>query len=167
MTITDFEKQPRGPYLFDWWEAQQRIPTPLGPFLVEFQMLGDDDTYPPDEEMLGRANALVAYAEGHGEFILDIVFGHYLLAAEDYGWLDGCGVPRGMTRDRIADYVREDRSLVVARHLSWDQPYSSSIHVVPLWDEEHALSLDFSDGTIVAANDAQFRLEAGVLRWVD
>jgi hypothetical protein len=32
---------------------------------------------------------------------------------------------------------------------------------------EHALSLEFRDGAIVAANDSQFRLEAGVLRWMD
>jgi hypothetical protein len=37
--------------------------------------------------------------------------------------------------------------------------------VVPLWDEEHALSLDFRDGQIVSANDEAFRLEDGVLRW--
>jgi hypothetical protein len=70
-------------------------------------------------------------------------------------------------RDTIADYVREDRRLVVSRHLTWDRPYSSAIHIVPLWDEEHALSLDFRDGAIVAANDSQFRLEAGVLRWIE
>ena len=133
MIIADFEKQPRGPYLFDWWVGQKRIATPLGLFSVVFQMLGDDDTDPPDGEMLRRATALVSYTESHSEFILDIVFGHYLLAAEDRDWLENCHVPRGVTRNRIADYVREDRSLVVARHHSWDQPYTSSIHVVPLW----------------------------------
>ena len=82
-------------------------------------------------------------------------------------WLENCGIPRGLTRNRISDYVREDRSPVVARHLNWDQPYTSSIHVVPLWDEEHAWSLEFRDGATVAANDSPFRLEAGVLRWID
>jgi hypothetical protein len=147
--------------------GRQRIATPLGTFSVEFHLLDDDDTNPPDDEMLRRASGLVTYAESHSEFILDIVFGHYLFAAEERDWLEECGIPRGLTRNKIAGYVREDRSLVVARHLSGGQPYSSSIHVVPLWDEEHALSLEFSDGAIVAANDSQFRLEAGVLRWMD
>jgi hypothetical protein len=139
----------------------------LGLFSVEFQMLDDDDTNPPDDEMLRRASGLVTYTGSHGEFILDIVFGYYLLAAEERDWMEDCGIPRGLPRNRIADYVREDRSLVVARHLNWDQPYTTSIHVVPLWDEEHALSLEFRDGAIVAANDSLFRLEAGVLRWND
>ena len=167
MTIADFEKQPRGPYLFDWWVGQQRIATPLGLFSVELHILGDDDTDPPDEEMLRRTAGLVSYTENQGEFILDIVFGHYLFAAEERDWLEHCGIPRGLPRNRIADYVRKDRSLVVARHLNWDQPYSISINIVPLWDEEHALSLNVRDGAIVAVNDSRFRLEAGVLRWID
>ena len=167
MTIDDFERQPRGPYLFDWWVGRQRIATPLGLFSVEFQMLGDEDTNPPDQEMLRRASELVSYTENHGDFVLNIVLGHYLLAAEDRGWLESCGVPPGLSRDRIADYVREDRSLVVSRHLDWDEAYRSAIHIVPLWDEEHALTLDFRDGAIVAVNDSQFRLEAGVLRWIE
>jgi hypothetical protein len=130
-------------------------------------MLGENDSNPPDDEMVKRASELVSYTESHGEYILEIVYGHYLLAAEDADWLENCDVPRGLTRQRIADYVREDRSLVVARHLGCDQPYNSSIYVVPVWDEEHALTLHFRDGAIVAANGSQFELEAGVFRWVD
>jgi hypothetical protein len=167
MTIGDFEKQPRGGYLFDWWVGKQRVATPLGLFSVEFQMLDENDTNLPDNEMLRRTSELVSYTESHGESILEIVHGHYLLAAEDPDWLEDCEVPRGLTRHRIADYVREDRSLVVARHLSGEPPYTSSIFVVPLWDEEHALRLDFRDGAIISANDSRFELEAGVLRWVD
>jgi hypothetical protein len=109
MTINDFERQPRGPYVFDWWVGRQRIATPLGLFSVEFQMLGDEDTNPPDQEMLRRASELVSDTENHGNFILSIVLGHYLLAAEDRGWLESCGVPQGLSRDRIPDYVREGR----------------------------------------------------------
>ena len=167
MTIADFHKQPRGSYLFDWWLAEERITTPLGLFSVEFQMLGNDDTNPPDDEMLKKAFALVRYASNRGNYILDIVFGHYLLAAEDPDWLKTCGVPRALKREQIADQVRGDRSLVVSRHLDWDEPYNSSIHIVPLWDEEHALTLDFRDGAVVAANDSRFKLEAGILRWIE
>ena len=153
MNIADFEKQPRGPYLFDWWAARQRIETPLGLFSVEFQMLGEDDTNPPDDEMLRRASELVSYAENNA------------LAP---GWLETCEVPRRLRPDRIRDYLRENGSLVVSRHLDWDEPYSSSIHVCPLWDEEHALTLDVRDGAIVAANGSRFRLlETGVLDWIE
>jgi hypothetical protein len=168
MNIADFEKQPRGPYLFDWWVARQQIETPLGLFSVEFQMLGEDDTNPPDDEMLKRASELVSYAENSGNFILDIVFGDYLRAALAPGWLEACEVPRRVRRDRIGDYLRENGSLVVSRHLNWDEPYSSAIHVCPLWDEEHALTLDLRDGAIVAANGSRFRLlESGVLDWIE
>jgi|SRR5579859_3652282 len=164
MTAADFEKQPREPYRFDWWVGNKRVQTPLGFFSVELHMLGDADTNPPDDEMLKHASELMRYAEGHGSYILDIVFGSYLFAAEDPEWLEATRIPRGLGRDRIADYVREDRTLVVSRHLDWDELYSSAIHVVPLWDEEHALTLDFRNGAVVAVNDSDFKLEAGVLR---
>jgi len=168
MTITDFEKQQRGPYLFDWWLGKTQVPTPLGLFSVEFQILDDGDTNPPDDEMLWRAVELKTYAERHGDYLLDIVFAYYLLAAEDDpDWLEFCKVPHGLTRDNIAEYVREDRSLVVSRHLDWDEAYSSAIHIVPLWDEEHALSLAFRGGAIAAANDSLFKLEAGIFRWIE
>ena len=163
MTAAEFEKQPRGPYLFDYWRWHKTVPTPLGDFAVEFQMLGDDDTNPPDDEMLRRASELVHYAETHGDYILDIVFGYYRLASES-DWLEMAGVPRGLTRETVSSQVREDRTLVVSRHLDWAEPYDSVIHVAPLWDEEHALSLEFREGKIFSANDDPFRLEDGVFR---
>jgi len=164
MTAADFQKQPRGAYSFDYWVCGRRVVTPLGLFTVEFQLVGDDDTNPPDEAMLRRASELVRYAESHGDYLLDIVFGYYLFAAESGDWLEMSGVPGGFTRETVASQVREDRTLVVSRHLDWDEPYDSSIHVVPLWDEEHALTLEFRDGDIVAANDSPFKIESGVLR---
>jgi hypothetical protein len=166
LTIAEFEKGPRGPYRFDRWKLTRRIATALGPFEVGFQMLGKDDSNPPDDEMLRRVAELMKYVEDHGEYILDIVFGHYLLVSEQADWLEICGVPRGLRRDEIERFIREDRSLVVSRHLNWREPYNSCIFVVPLWDTEHALILDFRDGAIVAANDCKFRLESRVLRWV-
>ena len=126
-------------------------------------LLGDDDTNPPDEEMLKRAAELVRYAEDHGDYILDVVFGYYLLACESE-WIDMADVPRGLTRETVSSQVREDRSLVVSRHLEWKEHYASAIHLVPLWDEEHAFDLGFRDGQIVSANDEPFRLENGVFR---
>jgi hypothetical protein len=162
MTLADFQKQPRGPYAFDYWVCDKRVETPLGLFTIEFQM-GIADTNPPDEEMLRRASELVRYAETRGDYILDIVFGYYRLASES-DWLDMAGVPRGLTRLTVSSQVRDDCTLVVSRHLDWDEPYDSAIHVVPLWDEEHALTLGLRDGQIVSANDSPFRIEDGVFR---
>src|SRR5687767_4307820 len=103
MTLTEFQKQPRGPYAFDHWTWRKRVPTPLGDFAVEFQM-GVGDTEPPDDEMLRRASELVRYAETHGDYILDIVFGYYRLAGES-DWLDMAGVPRGLTRETVSSQV--------------------------------------------------------------
>lgn len=163
MNISEFQKQPRGPYLFDHWVWNKRVRTPLGDFSVELQMLGDNDTNPPDDEMLKRAFELVRYAEAHGDYLLDIVFGYYRLA-EESDWLDMADVPSGLSRETVSSQVREDRTLVVSRHLDWNEPYNSAIHIVPLWDEEHGLSLEFRDGQIVSANDEPFRLEDGVFR---
>jgi hypothetical protein len=166
MTSDEFEKQPRGTYLFDWWVGKRRVSTLLGVFTVEFQM-GVGDTNPPDDAMLTLASELMDYAESHSEYLLDIVFGYYLFAAQDPDWLKVCSVPRGLSRGEVADFLRKDRTLVVSRHLDWEEPYDSAIHIVPLWDEEHALTLDFRDCAIVAANDSKFKLKSGVFYWVD
>jgi hypothetical protein len=126
-----------------------------------------EDTNPPDDAMLKRCAELIAYAESQGEYLLDIVFGYYLLAREDPEWLESCGVPQGLTRNTVASFLRESPSLVVSRYLGRTRPYSSEICIVPLWDQEHALNLDFRDGAIVAANESKFKLEYGVLRWLD
>ena len=162
MTLADFQKQPRGAYAFDYWVCDKRVETPLGLFAVKFQM-AVGDTNPPDEEMLRRASELVSYADTRGDYILDIVFGYYRLAGES-DWLDMAGVPRGLTRQTVSSQVRDDRTLVVSRHLDRDESYDSAIHVVPLWDEEHALTLELREGQIVSANDSPFRIEDGVFR---
>ena len=164
MTASEYQKQARGSYAFDHWLWQRRVASPLGDFVMELQMLGAEDTNPPDEAMLKRSAELVRYAEAHGDYVLDLVFGYYLFAAESGNWLERCGVPTGLTKETVSAYVRNDRSLVVSRHLDWDEPYASVIYIVPLWDEEHAMYLEFHDDDIVAVNDSPFRLEAEVLR---
>jgi hypothetical protein len=164
MIAAEYHKQPRGAYAFDYYVWNGRVETPIGVFTVELQMLGNGDTNPPDEEMFNRASALVKYAEEHGDYILDFIYGYYLFASERPDWLEMFDIPKGLSRDKIAAYVREDRTLVVSRHLDWDEPYDSAIHVVPLWDEEHALTLEFRGTAIVTVNDSAFSFEAGVLR---
>jgi hypothetical protein len=166
LTAAEFEKLPRGPYRFDRWRWREEVSTLLGPFAVSLQMLGKDDTGPPDDEMLRRASELVAYARANADYILDLVFGHYLFVSEQPAWLESCGVPRNLTRNQVADFLGENRSLVVSRHLNWREPYNSCVFAVPQWESEHALILDFREGAIATVNDCKFRLESGVLRWV-
>lgn len=166
VTASELERQPGGPYRFDRWIAKRSIPSPLGAFSIDLNMLGNGDTNPPDSEMLRRASELVAYLESHAEYILDIVFGHYLFASQEDGWLEFNEVPRGLGRQSVTEYL-QTRSLVVSRRLDWNEPYSSAIFVVPKWEQEHALILGFRDGAITTLNDMKFRLESGVLRWED
>jgi hypothetical protein len=54
MKADDFEKQPRGPYHFDFWLSKQPISTPMGDFIAELREL-------PNEELLQEANVLTAF----------------------------------------------------------------------------------------------------------
>ena len=56
---------------------------------------------------------------------------------------------------------------MVDRHLDRDEGYESLIHIVPLWDQEHALILKFEKGDIVMVNELQFKIRDGVLRYED
>lgn len=165
ITAADFEKQPRGPYRFDRWIAKRVIASPLGPFTIDFNMLGKGDQNPPDEEMLRRASELMTYLESHSEYVLDIVFGHYLLAARQKDWLESCSVPRGLSRGMVTEYL-STRSIGVSRHLEWNEPYRSVIFLIPKWEEEHALRLELRDGAIATLNDSPFTLDSGVVRWI-
>ena len=151
------------------WMLNRTVPSPLGEFPLEVSRGGRDRT-PPDEEMLRRGGELVSYVEANGEYLVDIVFGHYLFACK-MGWMESKDVPEGLTREEIGAQLRSDRSLSVIEDLDLEEddlpPYESSIYVVPLWDEEHGLTMLFEDGKIVRVNDCLFTLEAGVLEYLD
>ena len=166
VTEADFEKQPRGPYRFDRWKCREGVSTALGPFAVSLQIVGKNDTNPPDSEMVRRASDLVTYTQNNAEDILDIVYGHYLFVSQHPDWLQECGVPLNLSRDGVLQYLGDDRSLVVSRHLDWQEPYASTIFMVPKWDEEHALRLEFLEGTIASLNECGFRLNGGILTWI-
>jgi len=161
MELSEFKKLPRGPYEGDRWVWKKTVASPLGPLSVEFGIY--EDRNPPDEEMLRRGRELARYVEERGEYVLDLVYGAYL-AAGRYDFLEYSGVPEGLTRETICEYLREgQRCLVVSRDPDMEGTYSSAIFFVPLWDEEHALSLDFRDGEIVTVNESAFRLVDGAL----
>ena len=100
MNLSDFTKQPRGPFGFDIWTSKQTIPSPMGEFAVELQM-GVGENAPPDSEMLRHADELVALFRVNLEIIHDKVFEHYQMVAGDSDWLGGCGVPADLDRDGI------------------------------------------------------------------
>lgn len=165
LSISDFEKQPRGAYHFDRWVAQRQVPTPLGPFGILLYTLGDNDSSPPDDAMVARASELVQFVDAHAEEVLDIVYGQYLLIGETPDWLESCSVPRNLSRSQVPGYV-DDRLLVVSRHIKSKERCSSVVFVDPRWEPEHKLRLDIRNGSIATANDSKFKLESQVLRWV-
>jgi hypothetical protein len=166
VTAADFEKLPPGRYRFDRWKWRGQVSTAIGSFGVSLQMLGKDDTNPPDIQMIRHASELVTYTQNNAEYIHDIVYGHYLFVSKQPDWMEECGVALNLSRDGVLEYLGDHRSLVVSRHLDWDAPYASTIFMVPKWDEEHALRLEFLDGTITSLNECRFRLNGDILSWV-
>src|SRR5262245_11292389 len=144
MTLSDFTKQPRGAYAFDFWTANKAIPSPMGEFTVELQM-GVGDNAPPDNEMLRHAEELVALFRADVEIIHDKVFEHYQMMTDDSDWLEMCGVPANLDRDGILEHL-EVRTLSVLRGGDEDEPYVSRVYIVPAWDEEHAIYLAHQGG---------------------
>src|SRR5262245_53573765 len=112
MTLSDFTKQPRGPYAFDFWIANQPIPSPMGDFTVELQM-DVGDKAPPSDEMVRKADELVRLFRDQVETIHNMVFEHYKTVAEDGDWLELCGVATGLDRMGILEHL-EVRSLTVS-----------------------------------------------------
>jgi hypothetical protein len=161
------------------WTLNRTVPSPLGEFPMEVTR-EHGERKPPNEEMLRRGGELVRYVEANGEYLVDIVYGHYLFACKQ-GWMDYSHFPKGMTpeglvpegltREEIASQLREDRRIYVSEDLDLElddlPPYESFIYVVPLWDEGHGLTMLFEDGKIVRVNEQLFRLVDGVLEYLD
>jgi hypothetical protein len=166
MELKDFKKQPRAPYSFNRWIRDKPVATALGEFTVDLHVHSDKN--PPDDEMLRRAAELVRYMEQHGDYVLDVLYGDYLRAAED-GYMDALlelEGAEGLTRENVCDYLGEgSQGLIVARDPEYEDGYESAIYLIPEWDDEHALSLVFRDGKIVTVNDEPFTLVDGVLRY--
>jgi len=152
MNLSDFSKQPRGPALFDTWLWSERVPTNLGDLPVELYTPIDTQ---PNDAMVSLASELAAYSKAHGEYLLDLIHGHYLYA-EMKGWLDFWNVPTGQTRSVILSQVE---SVI----LNVDSELFSCVYVNPLWDLEHKLCLTYKAGNITQVNDSPFLLRNGVL----
>jgi hypothetical protein len=143
LSLEDFDQEPRGPRLFDSWRAREPLDNPLGPFEIELQD-------PPDEELLGEMNRLVAMVSDQYDAILNIVFEHYLVLSEDKFWMKSCEVPRGLREAKLKRYI-EGRSIVVRRN-----PQGWMVGVVfisPQWEPEHGISLEAVNGKLVPKPD--------------
>ena len=141
MTADDFEHQPRGAYLFNFWHARPRLHTPFGEFVVEARM-PLQDTEPPDEEMVRQANELVEFTRENPDAILDKIYEHYRGASGHPGWMESSGVPLGLDREELAPYL-DALNVVVDRDGA-----EPTIYVVPRWDHEHAIYLAVRDGRV-------------------
>ena len=173
LNLSDLTKQSTRPYDWIW---NKTVATPLGEFEVS---LGPEGKGAPDDEMLRRGAELVQYAEANGEYIVDIVYGHYLFACKN-GWMDYSHFPKGMsteglvheglTRGEMASQLRDGGCLSVTQDLDLElddlPPYESKIIVVPLWDEEHGLEMLFEDGKVVRVNEGRFKLVDGALEFL-
>lgn len=136
MLAIDFEKQPRGPYFFDFWLSKQPISTPMGDFIAELRE-------PPDGESLEEINDLAGFVKSNIEEVWDKVYEHYQRTAKDRQWMKSCGVPIGLDRKGIVPYLR-NRRIVVER----DGEVDGVIFIDPLWDVEHKIYLRLEDGVL-------------------
>jgi hypothetical protein len=153
-----FVRQDRGPYRFDRWHWPERVPTRLGNVLVEFST-GEDEP-PPDIAMTAAAGDLAEFASANGDFLLDLIYGHYRYA-EEHAWLEFWVVPPGLSRDQVLSQV-DSVELAVRRD---DRGQCGAyVFVNPRRDPEHKLDLSYSDGRIVAVNGEPFVLAGEVVR---
>jgi hypothetical protein len=141
ISTEDFEQQPRGPFLSNYWIAKQRVPTPLGDFSVEART-PLNDPQPPDERMLEQVNTVATFVLANPDKILDKVYEHYQLVSKQSEWMQDCDVPTDLSRDGLAPYMVR-LNIVTDR----EEP-EPTIYVVPQWDEEHAIYLTVQDGRV-------------------
>ncbi len=162
MKAADFAKAGGHPHLLHWWSWNSKVLSAIGPFEVELRT--GPSCPPPDEAVLKAAASLISTLQRREGEIVDIVWGHYRWhQAEAKDWLIQEGVPLDLDRGRLGEFIR-DRALVVARDTNEGMPDELCIYITPTWDTEHSLSLVVEEGRIATVNDAEVRLEGGVLQ---
>jgi hypothetical protein len=152
MQLSEFERQERGPYLFDVWRRKTPVRTDIGDIPLEQQSPRDET---PGQEMLTVAHEIASWASSNGKYILDLIYGHYNYADRS-GWLSFWGVKQGLSKFEILDHVDSVT-------LSVNEDGSAGVFVDPKWDPEHKLDMTFVDGAIAEVNNESFRLENEIL----
>jgi hypothetical protein len=162
MNAAEFARAGGHPHSFYWWRWNREISSALGPFEVELRT--GPSCPPPDEPMLKAAASLVFALQKVEPQVIDIVLGHYRRQQADASdWLIQQGVPLDLDRRRIGEFIR-DRALVVMRDANEGTPDELCIYITPVWDTEHSLSLVVKNDQIATVNDAEVRLENGILQ---
>lgn len=146
MTIHDLVQQPAGPFPLVVWRAKQRVRTSFGEFVAEFHM-DRKDVGPPDAEMLGRMNELVAFISTRDGRILDQFYAHYQSMASDADWMETSDVPVDLRREQIGPYLG-DLSLIVDHNRDREPAYTSTFYALPRWEQEHGIHLELRDGRL-------------------
>lgn len=139
VTADEFEKAPRERRLADLWRARTPLDSPLGKFEIELDA-------PPDDELLARANELIAAVANQHDAILRLIYASYERVADDRHWMKGCGVPRHLEPDQVTQYLRY-RSISV--HRDQKGRTSGSIFISPLWDAEHGIDIGSTGGRLL------------------
>lgn len=166
MELIDFEK---GDYSNDecpYWAKTTPLKSVIRDFDVRLEMIGDLDEDPPDNEMISRANSLAAFIENHSSAIIAILIGSYNLAAAEMPHeLDAYDIPRNLSFESIKEYIVGSTVIVTRDNSTTPTTYSDNLLIVPLWDEEHGLSLVAEQDRIVSINDLRYRIESGMLHY--
>jgi len=71
--------------------------------------------------------------------ILDLIYGSYKECADNQPeWLEDCDISLGLSRELIYEYIGS-MIFVVAKDSDEKRTLDSYVHIIPEWDEEHAL----------------------------
>lgn len=148
LSLSDFSIQPRGSRTFDVWSHAIGFATPMGRFDVDCVV---DIAAKPTVEMLGELEPLLAFVLEHNHDLLLAIHEHYLLACRDTAWMRELQLPIGLGAEQIVPLLRF-RAVSVA-HMAGAEIGTDArrpcIHIVPAWDEEHALFFAVHDGIAV------------------
>jgi hypothetical protein len=137
--LDEFEQEPRGRRLVDFWRAKEPLASPIGSFEVDLDA-------PPDAELLREVNELAVVVATQYDAVLELIYDHYLQFAVDRGWMKSCDVPRGLRIDQVTRYLRS-RSISVRRNP--EGVAHGTIFISPRWDPEHGVDLVVVNGRVL------------------
>jgi hypothetical protein len=136
MILSDFDQQD-----VDSWISRQNVVTPIAEFAVRLEMGGKQK--PPNEQMFRCADEFIALVRANVEGIHNKIYENYQYFDEN--WLELCKVPTNLDRDGVLEYLQFP-ALTVQRNDDPAEPYICQVYLIPDWDGEHSLRLQFRDG---------------------
>lgn len=138
MELSEFELQPRGPYLFDHYIHPVMIPSPLGSFSLEFHV-DNASRRPPGEKMLAAIVALRDAFQADMDQLVLLVHEEYLLAIDDEEWCEEIELPTGLRPEELEPLL-SNQSMTISNFGEEEAvPDPGRVYMSPEWDEEHGL----------------------------